>query len=1760
MHIDFRQGIVTYPISRGDQTFLIPNKTFITLQATINDRVDITIAHGDTDYLITENITTIDAWGPFRRDVDYWLYWDINKTTGFRTFGSTTLEPIVSSLEPAAVTNQHWFNTTTNKMHVYQHGGWREVLRLFAAKVHNDDIFPLGNVNGAPFAGSQVGLNTPVAAGRLQFDMTGLPILLSNGTFLTTEDDMYVDNAPINEIRLEANVVDVIANENIAKFQIVKFTDFDYVNLAGYNELQTTLIGITLTDMLFHQHGKVCLTGVVINPAWDFSNIGGMLWVTDNGLLTEIDNHLIDPNNHLDAKFPVGQILTPTSILFTQGIGGVGARGANALTVPLATEAIQGIARLSLPASDPNNPIVVETNDPRLLPYIHPATHPATMITTNAYNFLTGTDVQVQLHELADRDLNSLSNVNANPAPSNALTWNGVEWVASAVSTSQSLQNLLDVNLTNPITTGQQLIYNGTNWINVTPTVTLTGDLLGTGSTTIPTTLATVNNNVGTFGDSTHVAQFTVNAKGLITSVTNVPIAFPPPSGTGIISVDMAVGGPIWTWGVNWYGQLGVGDIIDRSSPVQVGSLTDWAQISTGAHTMAIRKNGSLWAWGYNTSGALGLGDVNHRSIPVQVGSLTDWAVVAAGDIFTLAIKKDGSLWTWGQNTYGQLGVGDTIHRSSPVQVGSLTDWKQVMGGTWFAAAVKNDGTLWTWGRNNFGQLGQGDLISRSSPVQVGSLTNWATASIGYLAIAGIKQDGTLWTWGYNLRGQLGHNDTVHRSSPTQVGALTNWKTVDASFENMIALKTDNTLWTWGDNYFGQLGVGDHLYRSSPVQIGMFTAWDSIYATQWSTFAISDNGELFACGYNDYGSLGFGDSLTGGAGGRSYLTQIGSLTSWYGAGTRSTSNGGYPAASFIQQDLTYSGGPVTTSGVITLGGVLNISNGGTSAATPNEAFNNLAPLQYTSRYASNMWTCGYNFFGQLGLDVSREQDRSSPILVGNTPGWKQASASFSSTAAVKYDGTLWAWGRNNNGQLGLGDLISRSSPVQIGALTNWAQIAVGQYNTAAIKTDGTLWTWGLNNFGQLGDAYASNRSSPVQVGAWTTWKQVAVHNHMVAAIKTDGTLWTWGKNGGELGLGDTIHRSSPTQVGSLTNWKQVSCGISHMAAIKTDGTLWTWGSNFEGQLGTNNTTSLSSPVQIGSLTNWAYVSASTNTTAAVKTDGTLWIWGANYQGQLGLNLADTVKVSSPVQIGSLTNWKTVTCGDECTMAIRMDGTAWSWGDNAHGQLGLGDTINRFIPVQMPQPQPNYNNVETSSDWINLSVDAGDHFAIFSETYNPASNAGDFLTTDGTNTSWVPLNVDPTLSAWVWGNNLNFSLGLRVQIMQNNASSPMLLRSATSWTELACGYYHGVGVKSDGTLWTWGYNQYGQIGVGDSGLPQKSYPVQVNPATNWAQASAGYYSTYAIKQDGTLWTWGQNNLGQLGDGTTVDKSIPVQIGSLTNWKQIVAGGQNVAAIKTDGTLWTWGYNNGGSLGDGTTTSKSSPVQIGSLTNWRAVACAQSSSYMLAIKNDGTLWAWGTNAAGQLGDGTTTSTSSPIQIGSLNDWFSVAISVGSTSHAIKDNGTLWSWGSNSNGTIGDNTLVSKSSPIQIGTLNNWKQLCGNWNSITAIKNNGTMWAWGWNTHGEVGIGLSGAAGRVSSPVQIGALTTWVGLSTTAIGSRGMALQLDPPAFVYPISHGGTGQSTAAGAINALLPSQVGNAGKVLSTDGTNLRWVAKSSIIV
>jgi alpha-tubulin suppressor-like RCC1 family protein len=343
------------------------------------------------------------------------------------------------------------------------------------------------------------------------------------------------------------------------------------------------------------------------------------------------------------------------------------------------------------------------------------------------------------------------------------------------------------------------------------------------------------------------------------------------------------------------------------------------------------------------------------------------------------------------------------------------------------------------------------------------------------------------------------------------------------------------------------------------------------------------------------------------------------------------------------------------------------------------------------------WAWGCNSVGQLGDNTI--VSKSSPVsVIGGFTNWCQVSSGFNHSLAVRTNGTAWAWGAGGNGALGNNCTTSFSSPVSVvGGFCDWCQVSSGGFGGAStgfslgVRTNGSLWAWGFNAGGALGNNCTAARSSPVSVvGGFTDWCQVSAsqfNSGFTVAVRQNGTAWAWGCNScsGEPTLGDntTVDKSSPVSVvGGFTDWCQVSAGNAHSVAVRQNGTAWAWGCNSSGQLGDNTTVARSSPVSVvGGFTDWCQVSAGNNHSLGVRQEGTAWAWGINNCGQLGDNTV--VNKSSPVSVvGGYTDWCQISGGGAHSLGIRTNGTAWAWGCNEVGQLGDNTTVAKSSPVSV----------------------------------------------------------------------------------------------------------------------------------------------------------------------------------------------------------------------------------------------------------------------------------------------------------------------------------------------------------------------------------------------------------------------------------------------------------------------------------------------
>lgn len=320
--------------------------------------------------------------------------------------------------------------------------------------------------------------------------------------------------------------------------------------------------------------------------------------------------------------------------------------------------------------------------------------------------------------------------------------------------------------------------------------------------------------------------------------------------------------------------------------------------------------------------------------------------------------------------------------------------------------------------------------------------------------------------------------------------------------------------------------------------------------------------------------------------------------------------------------------------------------------------------------------------------------------------WRSLGSGSEFSVGIKMDGTLWSWGLNSSGQLGLGLFGGTvTTPTQIGTETSWKELSAGGKFVLALKNDGSLWAWGSNEYGALGDNTLANKNVPTKIGTANNWAKIFAGPRNSFAIKTDGTLWSWGDNG-YLQLGQIpSNYKVPTKVGLSTDWSYIDAGVNYTAGLKTDGTLWTWGYNNYGQLGDNSAYNVSryTPTQVGTDV-WVSIGAGSTSLYGIKPDGTMWATGNNYSGQLGVGMpSGNYGTKVFLQIGTDTDWQSVYGGGDYAKAIKTNGFQYAWGING-GQFGGGGTGITNVPIQIGTATWQYIVQTPSLTCLNVKTD------------------------------------------------------------------------------------------------------------------------------------------------------------------------------------------------------------------------------------------------------------------------------------------------------------------------------------------------------------------------------------------------------------------------------------------------------------------------
>ena len=677
------------------------------------------------------------------------------------------------------------------------------------------------------------------------------------------------------------------------------------------------------------------------------------------------------------------------------------------------------------------------------------------------------------------------------------------------------------------------------------------------------------------------------------------------------------------------------------------------------------------------------------------------------------------------------------------------------------------------------------------------------------------------------------------------------------------------------------------------------------------------------------------------------------------------------------------------------------------------------------------------------------------------------------------------------------------------------------------------------------------------VGGIGEWKSISVGFAHTCGIQLDDRLLCWGQNqNGATGQNTfTGLVIIPTEISGGGLWKSVSAGMSHTCAIKSDDTLWCWGNNGFGQIGDNTTTGVAIPTAVSGGGTWKQVSVTHFHSCAIKTDDSVWCWGTNTNGQLGDGTSGTFRqVPTAVSGGGL--WKHVEAGQNYSCGIKSDDTVHCWGANTYGATGQNTAAGNTLTPAAISGGGTWKSVSTffrhtcgikSDDtaWCwgyNSDGQIGDNTIINKLVPTAITGGGAWKMIYASYSTTCGIKTDN--SAHCWGSNSNGVTGQAST--SGNTLTPSAVLGGGSWKDISPGGSTACSIKTDGSLHCRGANTYGAVGNNMSTI--QAVAVKISDNSDWKTSSSGAYHSCAIKSDDTLWCWGLNGNGQIGDGTSgTNRLTPTQVSGGGTWKFVSAGINHTCGIKSDDTLYCWGLNTNGWLGDGTTgTNRLVPTQVAGGGSWKDVSAGN--FHTCGVKTDNSLYCWGSNTSGQLGDNSTTQRNSPTPVSGGGSWemVSAAFGNGFSHHScgIKSDRTIWCWGSNGNGRTGLNTGAGNTLvPAQISGGGTWKALSVASFHVCAIKSDDTLHCWGSNNYGASGQNV--AFGDTLVPTEVFGGGQWKQVSARGFGSFSMsydstcAVKSDNTLYCWgENTNGKTALNLTSG--NTVIPTQIQGGG--------------------
>lgn len=991
----------------------------------------------------------------------------------------------------------------------------------------------------------------------------------------------------------------------------------------------------------------------------------------------------------------------------------------------------------------------------------------------------------------------------------------------------------------------------------------------------------------------------------------------------------------------------------------------------------------------------------------------------------------------------------------------------QISAGNGFTLALKDDGTVWAWGDNHYGQLGNNTYADSSYPVQVIGLKNIISISAGGAYSLALCQDGSVWSWGQDRHNCLGDLQRYIPNVAGQICGLSDIRYISASHNESspisIAVTNNSQLYAWGYNEFGEITDDSYSWYgiSTPTLVTRIDDKVDKAVGGGGIYVLTENNDIL-----DLNSTFFPDDTM--------------MWQYIGINVElKLSN---------VKDITHHNRALKTDNTLVSWGLRNESlicvpdapildfndNYRTWIAADNEG------TIYTDKGNTNIVLnpvnvdCDGNIYYAL---TSSGEIWKAEVLEG-VLNWKPLNLMFSKTGKYKLissgdnhtiyvntDGTVSAYGDNKYGQLGDGTTVSQKTGVKVSELENIAEVAAGNNFSLALDIYGNVYSWGRNEWWRLlgNESTESFINKPTKIQGLNNIIKIAANNEFALALDEDGNIYSWDSNSnGQLGVGSTETTGIlPGKIEGLPKMVDIACGKFHSLAVDENGVVWAWGSNNNYKLGLPESGNITVPTQTA-ISNICNVSAGKNHSLAIDREGTVYAWGNNSYGQLGVDV-ETVAATYIAQMVALSSITEIITTYNHNIAIKDNGTVYSWGDNTCGQLGV-------------KTEETYCSVPTEINSIafsDISVNGTNTYGVYNDKLYKIGLMADMVSFDGkTNTpvkietgikfTQVEANrnsavaLDKFGNVYTWGDGAYYDLGHGED--KSNVYYPKKVEGLPKIKSIAKGKHHTLALDESGNIWGWGNNSSSEI---SANLKGKVYvPSMLSEISNVRSISAGDGFSAAIKNDGTVWTWGNNGSGQLGAETA--NSSPRQVPILNNVNKISCGDSFMLALQGT-TIYAWGNNNSGQLGDETTVSHISPTSIPG--EYRDISAGR--EFVLAISTDNKLYSWGRNSVGQLGLNDKNNRSTPTQVKGMLPDMMTCFAAYSHSLAISQTGELYSWGEGRSGQMGNNSATTSRLPVKVNSLSGIKDAVGGNDFSVAIDRSGALYTFGANTAGQLGI---------------------------------------------------------------------------------------------